>query len=232
MTKTLVEIWRDRNKPLLSERGLTLILRERGLSDTEIKQILKEISFKDLVNKSRTLTKKTAGAAKSAIGALNIASGKLTGKAFEMKATSKWKKYAAGAGFKWDSVAAEEFLEWLESTYEMPDFLIDNLELNGDKLVNLAERDAWLTKQGVESLLKQVAKEEFKYQQSQGRYGKTAKHRYDDSGTDTQKEFKRTFLKTIKDLGIEDDVAAKLNKRLIQNPEYLNQLLNRVLKSS
>jgi hypothetical protein len=229
MTKTLVEIWHSRNKPLLSERGLTLILRERGLSDAEIKQVLKEISFKDILNKAGSAAKKTAGAVKGAVGAVDAAAGKLTGKAFAMKATSRWKKYAAGAGLKWDAVDAEDFLEWLESTYQMPDFLIDKLKVGNDKLVDFVEKGGGgLTRDGIESLLNQIAKEEFKYHQSQGRYGRDSQS----SKSDDTDEFKQAFLQTMQSFGVDDEVAVKLKKELLNNPDFLNRVLRGALSRS
>lgn len=219
MTKTLLEIWHSRNKPLLSERGLTLILRERGLNDSEIKRVLKEISFSDIL-------KKAGQAAKTAHGAINTATGKITGKSYELKASSKWKKYAAGAGIKWYAPNSEEFLDWLENTYNVPDSIINKLKIGNERLVNIVSRGpSNLTRNDVESLLKQLAHEEFKFVQSGGRYPGYS-HEYD-----TSEKFKNEFLNALKKIGISDENAKKLTQEVIKNPDFLNQLLSRILKN-
>ncbi len=235
MTKTLVEIWYNRNKPLLSERGLTLILRERGLTDSQIKQILNEISFLDILKKARGAVKKVGSAAKAASSSINVASGKLTSKTYEIKATSKWKKYAGGAGIQWDKPNASDFLEWLENVYDVPDFIIDNLRVGNTKLVDLVKKGpAGLTRSGVESLLKQLAQEEFKFVQSRGRYSGSSHvnndHNNDsidaDVDADVDEVFKKEFLNTLKKFGISTENAIKLKQAILKNPNFLNQLLS------
>lgn len=233
MTKTLVEIWHSRNKPLLSERGLTLILRERGLTDSQIKQVLKETSFLDILKKARGAVKKVGDVAKAASGSFNVASGKLTSKTYEIKATSKWKKYAGGAGIAWDKPNANDFLEWLENVYNVPDFIIDNLRVGNTKLVDLAKKGlASLTRSGVESLLKQLAQEEFKFVQSKGRYSGSSHVSNDynnddiDADADVDEVFKKEFLNTLKKFGISTENAIKLKQAILKNPHFLNQLLS------
>lgn len=219
MTKRLVEIWHERNCPLLSERGLKLILRERGLNEKQIQNILKEISFSDLA-------KKVTGAAKSVATKASATAGKLTSSAMNLKATRNWKKYAAGAGIDPNNPTAEDFLEWLEDTYNMPENLIARINLGAKNIVDVAENENRLLNQKeVENLLLQISREEFKHAQSGGRYGK---NRYNAGEFINDPEVQNA----LKDMIISPKNWDKLKNELVKDPNYLNNLLDRVLQTS
>jgi hypothetical protein len=219
MSERLVEIWNRRNRPLLSERGMRLLLRERGLTESQINSVLKEISFADILKKAGSAVKNTATG-------ISATSGKVAGANLKLKANKWWKKYAAGAGINPDTPSAEDFLEWLEDTYQMPESIISRLNIGGKNIVDIVEKEPRnLTKDETEGLLAQIAREEFKYLQSGKRYGSRMKF----NASDTDDE---DVLKALKNTIISDTNFAKLQKQLEKNPEFLNQLLDRVLKNT